>query len=54
MIYIDKKLNILMLSSLMTLTASAQQITTQHETVDCGQVVFRKPVVAEFQLKNEG
>ncbi len=52
--YIDKKLNILMLSSLMTLTASAQHITTQHETVDCGQVVFRKPVVAEFQLKNDG
>lgn len=51
---LDKKMNILMLSSLMALTASAQQITTQHETVDCGQVLFRKPVVAEFQLKNEG
>ncbi len=49
-----KRMNILMLSSLMALTASAQQITTQHEMVDCGQVLFRKPVVAEFQLKNEG
>lgn len=49
-----KRINILMLSSLLALTASAQKIATQHEVVDCGQVVFRHPVAAEFQMKNEG
>lgn len=43
-----------MLSSLLAVTASAQKITTQHEMVDCGQVIFRHPVTAEFQMKNEG
>ena len=43
-----------MLSALLALPASAQKITTQHEVVDCGQVVFRKPVTAEFVLKNDG
>ena len=43
-----------MLSALLALPASAQKITTQHEVVDCGQVVFRKPVTAEFVMKNEG
>ena len=47
-------MNILMLSSLLTVSASAQKISTQNETVDCGQVVFRKPVTAEFLMKNEG
>ncbi len=49
-----KRMNIWMLASLMALSASAQQITTQHETVDCGQVKFRQPVTAEFLMKNEG
>ena len=43
-----------MLSSLLAMSASAQKITTQHEVVDCGQVLFRHPVVCEFQMKNEG
>ena len=43
-----------MLSALLALPASAQKITTQHEVVDCGQVVFNKPVTAEFMLKNDG
>lgn len=43
-----------MLSALLALPASAQKITTQHEVVDCGQVVFNKPVTAEFVLKNDG
>ena len=47
-------MNILMLSSLLAVSASAQKISTQHEIVDCGQVVFRKPVTAEFLMKNEG
>ncbi len=49
-----KRMNIWMLSALLALPASAQKITTQHEVVDCGQVVFRKPVTAEFVMKNEG
>ena len=47
-------MNIWMLSALLALPASAQKITTQHEVVDCGQVVFSKPVTAEFVLKNDG
>ena len=47
-------MNILMLSSLLAVSASAQKISTQNEIVDCGQVVFRKPVTAEFLMKNEG
>lgn len=43
-----------MLSSLLAVSASAQKISTQNEIVDCGQVVFRKPVTAEFLMKNEG
>ena len=49
-----KRMNILMLSSLLALSASAQKITTQQGVVDCGQVVFRHPVAAEFKMKNEG
>ena len=49
-----KRMNIWMLSALLALPASAQKITTQHEVLDCGQVVFRKPVTAEFVLKNDG
>ena len=49
-----KRMNIWMLSALLALPASAQKITTQHEVVDCGQVVFNKPVTAEFVLKNDG
>ena len=49
-----KRMNIMMLSALLALPASAQKIATQHEVVDCGQVVFRHPVTAEFMMKNEG
>lgn len=49
-----KRMNIWMLSALLALPASAQKITTQHEVVDCGQVVFSKPVTAEFVVKNDG
>ena len=39
-----------MLVSLLAVSASAQEITTQQETIDCGQVLFRNPVTAEFPL----
>lgn len=50
----NKKLNMLLLSSLLALTASAQKMTAQQEMIDCGQVIFSHPVTAEFQMKNEG
>lgn len=34
--------------------ALAQLITTPNQVIDCGQVVFRKPVTAHFELTNEG
>ncbi len=48
------KLGVVMLSSMLAMSVSAQKITTQHEVVDCGQIVFRHPVTTEFRLKNEG
>jgi hypothetical protein len=32
---------------------SAQAITTPNDTIDCGQVVFKHPVRAQFRMKNE-
>lgn len=32
----------------------AQLITTPNQVIDCGQVVFRKPVTVHFELTNEG
>lgn len=32
----------------------AQRITTTSQVIDCGQVLFRKPVTAHFELTNEG
>ena len=52
--YINHKLGLMMLSSWVALSVSAQKITTQHEVVDCGQIVFRHPITTEFRLKNEG
>lgn len=46
-------MNMLMLASILALSASAQEITTAHAQVDCGQVLFRHPVTAEFKIKNE-
>ncbi len=34
--------------------AEAQRITTASQVIDCGQVLFRKPVTAHFELTNEG
>lgn len=35
-------------------TSFAQQITTANPTINCGQVVFKQPLKAEFALKNSG
>ena len=34
--------------------AKAQRITTASQVIDCGQVLFRQPVTAHFELTNEG
>ena len=34
--------------------ALAQLITTPNQVIDCGQVLFRKPVTVHFELTNEG
>lgn len=40
---------------LMTITAaSAQHLKAITETLDCGKVVYEKPVTAEFELQNGG
>ena len=46
-----KRMSIWMLVSLLAVSASAQKITTQQETIDCGQVLFRNPVTAEFPFE---
>lgn len=33
---------------------SAQSISTPNDTINCGQVVFKHPVKAEFKMKNDG
>lgn len=35
-------------------SAGAQEITTESKIIDCGQVVFKHPVTAEFEMKNSG
>lgn len=37
-----------------TQQAGAQLITTPAQVIDCGQVLFRKPVTVHFELTNEG
>lgn len=48
------RLIITALIALSSLGASAQRIAATQELIDCGQVIFRKPVTVEFELKNKG
>lgn len=43
-----------LLLALSVWTVQAQEITTENEIIDCGQVVFKNPVTAEFEVKNSG
>ena len=43
-----------LLLSLAVQTATAQRITVQKKTVDCGKTAFNMPVTAEFELRNKG
>lgn len=42
------------LLTIVALQAKAQLITTPAQVIDCGQVLFRKPVTVHFELTNEG
>lgn len=42
------------LAMMTPLYSSAQTITTKSQVIDCGQVVYRNPVTAQFELVNEG
>ncbi len=48
----NKKSILLSLLTTCVLTVNAQSLTTHQSTVYCGQVVFRQPVTAEFELQN--
>ena len=39
---------------LMSMSGSAQEITTENKTIDCGQIAFKHPVTADFELRNSG
>lgn len=50
-------LNISLLALLMlvqAVPAAAQRISASAQVIDCGQVLFRKPVTVHFELLNEG
>ena len=45
------------ISAILLLTAmgaSAQDIAIENKNIDCGQVVFKHPVTAEYVMKNNG
>lgn len=42
------------LLALSTRGAQAQEISTKNKVIDCGQVVFKNPVTAEFHVTNSG
>lgn len=44
----------MMTMAALPLAAMAQQITISNTVIDCGQVVFKHPVNAEFQMTNSG
>lgn len=50
----NKKYIVASLLALSMWSAQAQEITTENSVIDCGQVVFKNPVTAEFEVKNGG
>lgn len=44
----------LLFLSLTTLSIQAQELKLQRSTLDCGQVAFRTPTLAEFNAQNTG
>ncbi len=50
----NKKYIVTSLLALSIWSAQAQEITTENKVIDCGQVVFKNPVTAEYEVKNSG
>ena len=50
----NKKYIVTSLLALLLWNANAQEITTENEIIDCGQVAFKSPVTAEFEMQNSG
>ena len=50
----NRKLLMLLLTAPTAMTAFAQKIVISNPVIDCGQVVFKHPVTAEYELKNGG
>ncbi len=42
------------LSLLPSLGASAQKLEAKQSVIDCGQILFQRPVTVEFELRNKG
>ena len=40
--------------SMGCLSASAQRMEAVRKAIDCGQVLYRTPVTAVFEVKNKG
>ncbi len=50
----NKRRTIAALLLLAAVSAGAQEISIQNKDIDCGQVVFRHPVTAQYVMKNSG
>ncbi|MDY6207203.1 MAG: DUF1573 domain-containing protein [Prevotella sp.] len=48
----NKKPFFFALAAMTFCSAQAQKITTKSEIIDCGQIVFRQPYTAKFDMKN--
>ena len=49
----DRKILTTLLLSLAVHVATAQRITVQKKSIDCGKTAYNMPVTAEFELKNK-
>jgi hypothetical protein len=45
---------LLLMMTMATVTVSAQKISVKNEVIDCGQVLYRHPATAEFEITNKG
>ena len=49
-----KRILIIALVAMASMQASAQRLTVEKKTVDCGSVAYEAPVTAVFELRNRG
>ena len=42
------------LTAVLPVVVAAQRVAVSNQVIDCGQVVYMKPVTAQFELVNEG